>query len=155
MKRIFLFTIAAGLLAACTKDKFQTVPRVKIIDFGPSEVTKGQLIRFRASVTDKEGDVKDSVIFYRKVYATSGSLVSTDSSIRTTLKNYGIPSAANQQYELALTMVYGEIKPELGPIQNGNNTVDRQLSVGVYVKDRAGNRSEYVESGKILLKKIQ
>ncbi len=152
MKKLLFFTALAGSLIACSKDKFKTVPQVEVISLGPSEVLKGQLITFRGNVTDKEGDVQDSVIFYRKVYAVSGSLVSTDSSIRGTIKDFGIP-AKTQEFELQLMLLYGQIDPSY-PIQNGNNTVDRLLSVGVYVKDKAGNRSEYVESGKITLKKI-
>lgn len=151
MKRLLLFTAIATFVVACSKGKFQTVPQVEVISLGPSAVVKGQLITFRANVTDKEGDVQDSVIFYRKVYALSGSLVSTD-SIRGTIKDFGIP-AKTQEYELQLMLIYGE-SSQVYQTQNGNNTVDRLLSVGVYVKDKAGNRSQYAESDKITLKKI-
>lgn len=152
MKQFLLFT-AVLLLAACSKSKFQTVPQVNITSFGPSEVNKRDIIVWKADVTDKEGDVQDSVIFYRKIYnATSDFLLRTDSSVRGTLKDFGIP-AQTPEYELQLRLSYGE-QLDGYQLQNNGDGVDRKLSFGVYVKDKAGNRSEYVESGKILLKKI-
>ncbi len=142
----------ATVFAACNKDKFKTEPQVEIKSFGPEVVTKGQLIRLNASVTDKEGDLQDSVIFYRKVFTLSGLIFSQDSAIRANLKDLGVPK--NQEVELQLNMIYGESNQNY-PTQNGNNSVDRRLAVGVYIKDKAGNRSQYVESDTILLKRIQ
>ena len=142
----------ATVFAACSKDKFKTVPQVEIKSFGPEQVTKGQLIRLQARVTDKEGDLQDSVIFYRKNFTLSGILLSQDSSIRTNLKDLGVPNKSD--VELQLELIYGESNQNY-PTQNGNNTVDRKLAVGVYVKDKAGNRSQYVESDTIILKRIQ
>jgi hypothetical protein len=154
MKKVLLFGLVAAAFAACSKDKFKTVPQVEIKSFGPEQVTKGQIIRLQARVTDKEGDLQDSVIFYRKVFTLSGLLLSqnSDSSIRANLKDLGVPNKTD--VELQLDMIYGESNQNY-PTQNGNNTVDRKLAVGVYVKDKAGNRSEYVESDTIILKRIQ
>ena len=152
MKRLLLFTATTALLAACGKDKFKTVPQVEIISLGPSEVIKGQLITLRANVTDKEGDVQDSVVFCRKVYNPVNDFLLTTDSIKGTVASFGIP-AKTQEYELQLQLVYGE-SSQVYPTQNNGSGLDRKLSVGVYVKDKAGNRSEYVESAKITLKKI-
>jgi len=140
------------VVAACSKDKFKTVPQVEIKSFGPEEVTKGQIIRLQARVTDKEGDLQDSVIFYRKNFTLTGILLSQDSGIRANLKDFGVPTKSD--VELQLDMIYGESNQNY-TTQNGNNTVDRKLTVGVYVKDKAGNRSQYVESDTIILKRIQ
>ena len=152
MKRFLIIGILAVAFAACSKDKFKTVPQVEIKSFGPEQVTKGQLIRLVATVTDKEGDLQDSVIFYRKNFTLSGILLSTDSAIRANLKDLGVPK--RQEIDVQLEMIYGESSQDY-PTQNGNNSVDRKLAVGVYIKDRAGNRSEYVQSDTIILKRIQ
>lgn len=151
MKRLLFLPLACAFFS-CSKDKFQTVPQVKITDFGPSEVVKGQIIRFEANVTDKEGDVQDSVVFCRKMYSLTDFVVRTD-SIKLTLKDFGIPKISNQEYQLVFNLSYGEIKAGY-ELQNNGDGVDRKLTIGVYVKDKAGNRSTYVESDKILLKKI-
>src|SRR5215204_4684070 len=153
MKRLLVFGLIATTVAACTKDKFKTIPQVEIKSFGPDEVFKGQLIHLNANVTDKEGDLQDSVIFYRKVFAVNTrTLVSQDSSIRANLKTLAVPN--KQEIEVQLNMIYGESNQNY-PTQNGSNAVDRLLTVGMYIKDVAGNRSEYVESDTIRLKRIQ
>src|SRR3982751_5744837 len=68
MKRIFVSIVLATSIIACSKDKFKTEPQVDIKSFGPAEVTKGELFTLRAEVTDKEGDVQDSVLLVRKRY---------------------------------------------------------------------------------------
>lgn len=152
MKKLLFFAATAFALAACTKDKFETIPQINIDSFGPSEVTKGQVIRLIATVTDKEGDVQDSVVFRRKIYSvTTGNHLTTDSIVNN-LKDIGVPS--KNKFELQLSLVYGEINEAIGPIQNNGSGVDRHLSIEVYIKDKAGNRSTTVETDKILLKKI-
>ncbi|RYZ26730.1 MAG: hypothetical protein EOO10_14735 [Chitinophagaceae bacterium] len=153
MKRFLLFGLVATAFAACSKDKFKTVPQVEIKSFGPEQVTKGQIIRLQARVTDKEGDLQDSVVFARKVFTLTGLLLSQESdSVRANLKDLGVPTRTD--VELQLEMIYGESNQNY-PRVNGNNSVDRKFAVGVYIKDKAGNRSQYVESDTIILKRIQ
>lgn len=139
------------MLAACGKDKFQTVPQVSNPSLGPSEVFFGEHIIFTADVTDKEGDVQDSVVFCRKITPLSGNPVTVD-SIRGKLTDFGIP-AKTQEYELRLQFLYGQLDPKKEYEYQPATNVDRKFSIGVYVKDKAGNRSQYVESDKITLKK--
>lgn len=149
MKKILLIATLAFTLASCDKDKFETVPKVEITSFGPSEVVKGNLIKLFATVTDKEGDVQDSVVVARKIF--NGNTLLTVDTVRSNLEALNVPS--RQTIEIEITYLYGELRPELAPIQNGVN-VDRNYALGIYVKDKAGNRSQYVESDKIVLKKI-
>ena len=150
MKRLLFFSLTALVMAACTKDKFKTVPQVKINSFGPEQVTKGQLIRLTATVTDKEGDVQDSVYVVRKRF--NGTNLLTWDTTRYNITNLGAPK--KQEIELQVLFLYGELKPEVAPIQNLETAADRNFSLGIIVVDKAGNRSEYVESEKILLKKL-
>lgn len=153
MKRFLLFGLMATAFAGCSKDKFKTVPQAEVKSFGPEQVYKGDIIRFIARVTDKEGDLQDSVIFYRKNFTLSGILLGgVDSSIRANLKDLGVPNKSD--VDVQLDMIYGESNQNY-PTQNGNNTVDRKLTVGMFIKDKAGHRSEYVESDTIVLKRIQ
>jgi len=152
MKRFLIFGLMATAFAGCSKDKFKTVPQAEVKSFGPEQVFKGEIIRFVARVTDKEGDLQDSVIFYRKNFTLSGILLSQDSAIRANLKDLGVPNKSD--VDVQLEMIYGESNQNY-PTQNGNNTVDRKLAVGMFIKDKAGHRSEYVESDTIVLKRIQ
>lgn len=152
MKKILAVALLVFTLAACDKDKFETVPQVKIDSFGPDEAFVGDVIKLRATVTDKEGDVQDSVIVYRKVININTNRVITGSgnsdSIKTYIRSLEIP--ARQEYELEISYLYGRQPPP--PTQN-SYTVDRKYVLGIYVVDRAGNRSQYVESDTIILRK--
>ena len=151
MKKLLLFGAIAFVLAACSKDKFETVPQVTIKEFGPEEVFKGQLIELIATVTDKEGDVQDSVYVVRKRFNASNVLLTVDTT-RYNISSLGTPK--KQEIDVQITFLYGELKPEVAPIQNLETFADRNFAIGLVVIDKAGNRSQYVESETIVLKKL-
>ena len=151
MKRILIVSVFALALAACSKDKFNTVPTVTIDSFGPSEAYNGDIIQLSATVTDKEGDLQDSVIVVRKKF-NGNTLLSTDSSAKVSLRGLGSP--VKDKIELRVTISYGKLYPEYAIFQELERDFDRNFSVGLIVRDNAGHRSEYVESKKIVLKKF-
>ena len=149
MKKLLFFGLIVSAFAACTKDDFETVPKVEITSFGPDEVTKGEIFRLTANVTDKEGDLQDSLILVRKRY-TGDILFRTDTT-RYSLKEFGIPT--EKSFELSLTFGYGEDIP--GTIfYSIQEPVDRGVTYGIIITDKAKNKSTYVESKKIVLKKV-
>lgn len=152
MKKLFIFFLIVLAFSACSKGKFETVPTVTIDSFGPDEVTNGGFFQLRATVTDKEGDLQDEVIIVRKRY-NGNDLLTTDSSKRVSLKGLGTP--VKDKIELLVTFVYGRLIPEAAITQDLEYNFDRNLRVGLIVIDNAGNRSEYVESEPILLRKFQ
>ncbi|HEY1020809.1 MAG TPA: hypothetical protein VGE06_00790 [Flavisolibacter sp.] len=151
MKKLLALILVAGVLAACSKDKFKTVPQVDIKSITPDEAFNGAIIELLADVTDQEGDLQDSVIVVRKRF-NGDTQLSVDST-RLSLKGLGVPN--KQKIELRVTVSYGRLYPEYAIFQDLERTFDREFSMGLVVMDNAGNRSEYVESQKILLKKFQ
>lgn len=150
MKRIlFVGAIALGL-AACSKDRFKTVPQVTINSITPDEATVGDLIQVSATVTDKEGDLQDSVLVVRKIY--NGSTALKSDTTRSSLKNLGSPE--KDKIELRINILYGRLQPEFAITQPLEYDFDRDYAIGIVVTDNAGNRSEYVESKRIVLKKF-
>jgi hypothetical protein len=148
MKRILLVCVIASILTACSKDKFKSQPQVEITSFGPSEVFYGQTITLKATVTDKEGDLQDSVYIVRKRF-NGQNLLTVDTSIRYDLSTLGFPN--KQTIEIQAQFSYGETTE--GKIYQAAEDVDRNFSVGIIVIDRAGHRSDYVESKPIILRK--
>src|SRR3712207_3572924 len=147
MKKILGASVLIVALAACSKDKFEATPTVKINSFGPEEVIKGQHFRLVATVTDKEGDIKDKpVLIIRKQFLSGVDVVDT---IPQNISQLGAP--ALDKFELQVTFNYGEL--EDGTILQNYDGLEREIAVGLVVIDNAGNRSEYVESKRILLKK--
>lgn len=150
MKKILFVSVVALVLAACSKDKFQTVPQVTIESITPDEVRNGGIIQLVASVTDKEGDVQDSVLVVRKKY-NSATILSNDTT-RVSIKGLGSPQ--KDKLELRITVSYGQQYPEYAIFQGLEYDFDREFTIGLVVKDNEGNRSEYVESKRIVLKKF-
>lgn len=152
MKRILVVALITCVLAACSKDKFETVPKVEIKEFGPGEVVKGNIIELRAVVLDQEGDIQDSLLVVRKLYNVStGQMLGNADTTRLTIKALGAPP--EKETELFVRYLYGESRPDVAPIEN-LVPVDRGYTLGLIVIDRAGNRSQYVESKRIVLKKL-
>lgn len=148
MKKFIVLSIVALTVAACHKDKFKTQPQVTIKSLSPSDVTKGQVFTLTATIDDKEGDVQNKVLLVRKRYS-GGSLLSVD-TLTYDFSTLGVPS--KNEVELSAQFSYGIIAPNA--IYQALETVDRNFAVGVIVTDAAGNRSDYVESDQILLKKL-
>ena len=72
-----LFLIAA----ACNKDKFTTVPQVKIKSITPETVYQGDIIKLAGSFTDEEGDIDTVAIVYK--WYNGNTAVLTDTFKRT------------------------------------------------------------------------
>lgn len=149
MKKVFIALVGTVALAACSKDKFETVPAVKIDSLNPAEVIKGQIFTLTATVTDKEGDVNDSVLLVRKLYLTT---LTNEDTIRVSMNTLGAPSGLTK-FQLQAVFDYGETKPDT-IFQDYDNGKGRNITIGVIVIDREGHRSPYVESNKILLKEL-
>ena len=147
MKRFIIFCALATVIIACSKDKFKTEPQVEIISLSPDEVIKGDVFTLRAIVRDKEGDLKDSVFIVRKVF--TGPLAKVD-TLRYTLKAFAFP--VKSEIEINAVFSYGELRD--GYIFQNLENIDKEFSVGVIVRDTAGHKSPYVESDKIVLKKL-
>ena len=150
MKRILTISVLAMALFACSKDKFKTEPTVEIKSFGPESVVKGEIFTLRANVTDKEGDLQDSVLLVRKRFSNNIQLGLAD-TLRFFIKDFDFPD--NSKIEIAAMFSYGEILDNY-IFQNLESNTDKQLSVGIIVRDKAGNKSPYVESQRITLKKL-
>lgn len=148
MKRLLIVGIAALSLFACNKDKFKTEPQVEIKSLGPSEVRKGDVFTFRAVVNDKEGDLQDSVLLVRKRFA--GNQVLTTDTLRYNISSFAFPDKS--VIEVSALFSYGELRD--GYIFANLENQDREFAVGIIVRDKAGHRSEYKESEKILLKQL-
>lgn len=148
MKRFLVFCVLASFLVACNKDKFKTEPQVEIKSFGPETVRKGDVFSLRATVRDDEGDVQDSVLLVRKRW--SGTTLLSQDTIPFLLNEFDFPD--NKTIEVQALFSYGELRD--GYLFANLESQDRQCSMGMMVRDKAGHWSNYAESGKITLKKL-
>lgn len=148
MKRLLVFCVLGMAVVACNKDKFKTEPQVEIKSFGPKEVFKDGIFTLKATIKDKEGDLQDSVKLVRKLY--SGTTLLTTDTIRMSTKEFGFPD--HSTIDLTAQFSYGQLRQ--GYIFQNLPSQDRNISIGLIVKDKAGHVSNYAESDKILLHKL-
>ena len=153
MKQILLFSCLCGVLMACNKNKFETVPQVSIKSFGPDVVRKGEIFELVAEVTDKEGDLQDSVLLLRKRFTNGTIPVPTrpDDSTYLDLRDFRFPNKPS--IELRIIFAYGEQIPGTF-FYNIQESVDRGVTYTLIVSDRAKNKSTAVETRMITLKKV-
>ncbi len=145
-----LLTFSVFLFAACKKEKYTTEPQIKFKSISPSVVVKTNIISFVCSFTDQEGDIQDSVLYVFKRY--NGAVTLTIDTVRLKLNPDAIPIGRLGEIELRFS--YGEQVNDNSAAFLSLESVDREVSFGLLIRDKAQHRSNYVESGKIILKKL-
>ncbi len=148
MKSRLSVLIALAVLVACNKDKFTTIPQVKIHSISPSDVNNGNIITLKGSYTDDEGDV-DSVLVVYKWY--NGLTVVKNDTFRYGFNVLGVPDKTREA-DIKVTFQYNTANP--GPPTLPGVIKDTTATLGLILKDKNENRSDYKESQPIRLKKI-
>lgn len=147
-KSLFAAGALALILLACNKDKFTTKPQVKIKSISPTTVTSGNILNLKGSYTDQEGDIDTVFVVYKWYNNTTATRI--DTMNRFAFSSLGVPTNTR---EAELQLVYEYNTQNTGyDILSGVNK-DTTATLGIILKDKAGNRSDYVESEKFRLKK--
>ena len=149
MKRFAIYFVIAFALVSCNKSKFKTQPQIQSVSLSPNSVYKGQIFKFKATVTDKEADATDSAYIVTKVFSIPTNFLISSDTLRYPLSDYGV---INDEYELEVDFIYGEISNTA--LKVDADQVDRNFTTGLIIVDKAGHKSDYVESSKILLNKL-
>lgn len=147
-KLLFLF-LFAGILSGCKKDKYQTKPQLKIKDLTVGTITTlngtGSAVEINFEVTDKEGDVEDS-IFIQKV--DTAKIPCPGNSILTNL-DYKIPDYPNSANQKVLFRVrFSTLNVEGYALLGGPACPPRKDTsyFRFVVKDKAGNKSDTLKT---------
>ncbi len=146
--------LIAGLiligLAACTKDKFNTVPQLKFKSVSTNVLYPDQAIQFKLEYTDKEGDIQDSIYIEKITRNCSSSNFSGLYAIPT-----DVPEVKDSKGEMIITFAYGvnlgypAIKePACG---TASNPINDSCVFRFALKDKANNVSDTISSPEIVL----
>lgn len=148
--KVFILSLPVLIffIAGCNKEKFTTEPQIKFKSISPTEVIKGRIISFTSSFTDDEGDIQDSIIYVFKRFAT----IPTIDTFKIKLDPDKIPDG--RLGDITIRFSYGEFTQDNSAAFINLETADTEVSFGLIIRDRAGHRSNYVESNKITLKKL-
>jgi hypothetical protein len=139
--RISLVALIVFVVLACGKDRFQTVPQLKLKSKSPSIVPVNGSLRLNVEFTDKEGDVTDSLLIVRQRLNVNGPLTLP-------VSDYSIPDFPHTdkgEFEISLTYQYGLVFniPAICtfcgiPKVNETDT----LRFKIVARDKAGNKSD-------------
>ena len=155
MKISFLIVAIAVyvLVAACSKDKYTTTPQLDLKSVNGSSFAAHSLITFKFNVTDKEGDILDTM-WVQKI-----SIICPDSNTEKPVP-YLLPDFTTTKHlkvELDVTYAYGAGNDTYAPIDRALCASNLQRNDSLYfrfwLKDNAGNVSDTVTSPTVTLLK--
>ena len=139
--RISVLAIIAFVIVACGKDRFQTVPQLKLKSRNTDIVPLNGSLILSLEFTDKEGDVRDSLLIVRERLNIRGATQLPASP-------YGIPDfppTDKGEFEVTLNYQFGLVFG-LGPLRiPGSNPVRNEidtLRLKIVARDAAGNKSD-------------
>lgn len=146
-KKLFISGIALSLccLFSCKKEEtgLSNVPQLELISIGPKQLVEFQdsvLIRLRYS--DGDGDLGG-------VHPDSNNLFVLDSRIDLTYA-YRIQELVPDS---ALVPIQGTLEVVLNGLFLVEDSISEQVRFKIYAKDKAGNRSNTVETESVLLQR--
>lgn len=147
---LFVLTVFFVTAVACNKDKFQTKPTISIKSLNTEFIPLNGSLIITLDVTDKEGDVQDSVIIIK--IRLNRRVVPT---LRDTLR-YKFPVFPNTpRTQVVATLDYQTIlSAQSPPFIPGTNPPQREqdtLILKLAVRDNAGNTSDTITSKQIIV----
>jgi hypothetical protein len=137
----------AILVVACSKDKYETKPRLEIKDYSAKEVFPGQELRIRLNYYDKEGDINGAWIVGIRDRLNLFPLGPNDDRADTFPNPNNpvfLPDFPSKDHgEITFQLPYETLKES----QNENDTIIFRFAI----TDKAGNKSDTITSDKIVV----
>jgi len=155
MKKLVIACSVLIVLLACNKDKFQTKPQIELKSLSTKVVPINGNLIITLSYTDKEGDISDS-LFFAKIRLNK----QPTATIRDTIA-YPIPEFPNyDKGEIDLNLRYDDhLKSAINPpVIQGSVPVAYQpdtLNIKIWIHDKAGNCSDTVSTGQVIVLRTQ
>ena len=155
MKISFLIVAIAVcvLIVACGKDKYNTTPQLEFKSVNGSSFPNGSLVSFKFNVTDKEGDILDTM------WIQKFSIICPDSDTEVPTP-YLLPNFTTTKHlkvELDVNYGYGAGNSIYVPLDRSLCASNQQRNDSIYfrfwMKDEAGNVSDTVTTDPITLLK--
>lgn len=139
---VFFFVSLLILAVACSKDKFETKPRLEIKDYNTKDVYQGGTLRIRLNYFDKEGDLSmapfTAIIRRQNILPLDPTQDKADTLI-SSLPEF----PAKDNGEITFTLGYNFLK---------ESTVENDTLIFRFsVIDNAGNLSDTVVSDRVVI----
>ncbi|MFZ1264201.1 MAG: hypothetical protein WAT34_11905 [Chitinophagaceae bacterium] len=147
---LFVFTAFVVAVLACNKDKFLTKPTIKIKSINSDFIPLNGTLLLSLECTDKEGDVRDSVIIIKQ-----RQNLRVRPTIRDTIRFPFPVFPVNTRTEIQVSLDYQNILSASNPpFIPGSNPPQRELDTLILrlaVRDKAGNTSDTINSPRIIV----
>lgn len=143
------------LMATCSKDKYTTKPQLELKSVNGTSFSDFSDIKFQFTVTDKEGDIQDTM-WVQKVSLVCNDLSNPSDSINQLPTPYLVPDfteTKNLKVELDVNYTVGTNAGTYPPISRCSDQRNDSLYFRFWLKDKAGNVSDTVTSETITLQK--
>jgi len=138
--------ILAIVWTACSKDKYNTTPTLTFTNVNGNEFGAGQVIDFSFQVTDKEGDLQDTIFMKRTSPACSDLNYTA---------GFEMPQTVPKKFlkaDIQLIFAFRNPAPPYITLE-GCSERDDTASFKFWIKDKAGHVSDTVQSPTIVLLK--
>jgi hypothetical protein len=150
--KVLIVILTALTLAACNKDLYTTSPQLQFESVNATTIPNGGLLDFKMQVTDKQGDIQDSIWVQRISFIPD--CVGLDSGVLV----YSMPQFAgtsNLKADVDVSFLYGtndDVHAELSSCYVGSGIpVTDSCYFRFWIKDNAKNVSDTVKSPTIVL----
>ena len=135
------------LLAACSKDKFQTKPTISVKDINNTDIPPGGTLRITLECTDKEGDEGQGLMTYIRVRTNSTSIPDPTNNDKADTAFATVPDfPTKDKVEMTLDIPYSFLDED----PNLNDTMFFKLTL----RDRGNNQSDTISTVPIVAKQF-
>ncbi len=148
-KLVYAIALLSIIIAvACNKDKFVTKPTLTFKSINATRFIQGNEILMNVNVTDKEGDIQDTLFIYKLSRRCQRDTITFKIQMPT------FPSNKNLEATIQANFTYNLLNaryPFLGRSSKCGVNENDSCTFKFILKDKAGNRSDSVVSPEIVL----
>jgi hypothetical protein len=140
-----LVSSAIVVLFACSKDKFETKPRLEIKDYNTRDITIGGELVIRLNYFDKEGDLGQAP--FTAIRVRTNALALPPAQEKADTFRYALPEFPDKDNgEITFRLPYDFLRESISPLINDS------LIFRFAVVDKAGNTSDTISTEPIIVR---
>jgi hypothetical protein len=150
MKKITSVIILIMVLVACSKNKFESKPSLKVTSLNKEVVPRGDSLTITFEFTDKEGDVDSAIFMVRRRLNVKGD--TTKSPERFIIPSF--PDKSEGEIELTLSNS-GYLSRGIQGIRIPGSGIENEpdtMKLSFFLADQKGNRSDTAVANVIVIR---
>jgi len=147
MLKRYLPVLTLLIMVACSKDKLETIPSIKIKRISSSEVVPGQTLQIFLEYSDKEGDLSKGELTYVRDRTNIRPIENPAANDKTDTARYTLPEFPKATTgEIQVNIPYDFLTED----PNDNDTMILRLMV----IDTKGNKSDTIATSPIVARQL-